>query len=379
MTNYQQIPTFYRVTWTNNSPTDYTSAGGVSPLNSVQLHNTVAITNSNASPSFGNGDSILCNDVLVGPFSNVYTISNVVTAFNNVTQFTGVMASESFQGYLTLQSIDPPGQMIALTNASGTPLEGLGFASAAGFTLSNPSYGSAFSSLSANANVTVNGINVNFTGTDVSNVIANFNQASYATNIVALPCGSNIQLNSLDGSPIYFDQGSSGASVAIGFADNTAYAGAMTYNLAVAIEEANMLWKGMINSVESIVSPIYWDSIALSGSNTTDGSSIPPIVSWTIGITDPAALVTATLAGEPEAIGTLLYGIAALTRLLARGLVNSYQENRKLYNNTVTLRGGYACRENPVNIVYMTASALDVPANIHNIEGNFTVSMIGNA
>ena len=379
MTTYQQIPTFYRVTWTNNSPTDYTSVGGLTPFNSVQMINTVAITGTNNSPSFANGEMILCNDFQIGPFTTATTIANVVTAFNNMTQFTGVMASQSFTGYVTLQSIDPTSQVIALTDFVGTPLEKLGLAAMAGFNLGNPSYGAVFGSPSVGANVVVNGSNITFAGNTVASVVSSFNQTSYATNVVASPCGTGMQLNTLDGSPIYFGTGTSGASAALGFADNTIYAGAMTPALAVAIEQAAMRWKGIINSVETIVSPIYWDSIALTGGITTDGSSLPITVSWTIGITDPAALATATIAGEPETVGTMLYGIAALTRLMARALVNEYQENRKVYNNTVTPRGPYACRENPVGIIFLTAPALDTSANIHNIEGNFAVSMIGNA
>ena len=379
MTLYHQVPTFYRVTWTNNSPTNYTSAGNVSPFSSVQMNNTVAVTSTNNNPTLVNGDSILVNDVQVGPFSNTATISNVVTAFNYVTQLTGVMASQSFPGYLTLQSIDPPDQMIAMTDLNGTPLEELGLAAAAGYKLSNPIYSGAFGSPSAGSNLVINGINVTVTGSNVTSIAASINQSSPYTNVVALPCAGNIQLNSLDGSPILFGTSTSGASAAAGFADNTVYAGAMTYALAVQFEQANMLWKNIINNVESILSPIYWGSIAVSGGNTTDGSILPTTVSWTIGISDPAALVTATVTGEPEAVGTLLYGTAALTRLIARGLVTSYTENRKLYNNTVTIRGAYALRENQVNIVNMTAQPLDTSSNIHLVEGNLAVSLIGNA
>lgn len=379
MTIYQQIPTFYRVTWTNNSPTNYTSVGGVTPFNSIQMNNTVAITCTNNSPSFANGDIILCNDFQIGPFTTATTVANVVTAFNNMSQFTGVMASQSFTGYVTLQSIDPTNQVIALSDVTGTPVEELGFTTTTGLNLGNPIYGGSFGSISSGNYVVINGITITFTSGSIASVIATINNASYASNVVASACGAIVQLNSLDGSPIYFGVGSAGTSAALGFADSTVYAGAMTYSLAVSIEEANMRWKGIINSVETIVSPIFWNSIVLTGGNTTDGSSLPTTVSWTIGITDSAVLSTATLAGEPETVGTILYGIAALTRLMARGLVNEYQENRKLYNNTTTIRGAYACRENQVNIVYMTAAALDTSANIHNVEGNFAVSLIGNA
>jgi len=379
MTLYHQIPTFYRATWNNSGPTNYSSVGSISPFNSIQMNNMISVTNTNAAPTFTNGDVLLCNDVQIGPFSNAFTISNVVTAFNNMTQFTGVMASQSFPGYITLQSIDPPEQPIALSDLSGSPLEELGLTQVSGYKHGNPIYSGAFGSPSVGANVIINGTTVVFSGSNISSITTNINQSSMVTNVVAVPSGGNLQLNTLDGSPIYFGQGSSGASAAIGFSDNMAYGGAMTYASAVQIEQANMLWKNIINNVESIVSPIYWGSIAITGNNTTDGSTLPTTVSWTIGISDPAALVTATLVGEPETVGTLLYGTAALTRLIARGLVTSYTENRKVYNNTITIRGSYALRENPVVIANLTAPALDISSNIHLIEGNLAVTVIGNA
>jgi hypothetical protein len=379
MTLYQQIPTFYRVTWNLTSPTNYSSTSGIIPFNSVQMINTVAVTNSNSSPTFQNGDTILCNDCIVGPFSNTSVISNVVTAFNNVSQFTGVMAQQMFTGYITLQSIDPTHQMIALNDYVGTPLEELGLTYAANFKYGNPIYGGAFGSITNGNNVVINGTTVNFTGGTQSGVITNINSYKGSTNVLATPCAGNIQLNSLDGSPILFGTGSSGTSAALGFSDGSYTGGALTYTQALLIEQANMMWNAIITQVETILSPIYWGSLYIQGGNTTDGSSIPTQVSWTIGITNPNILTTVTLSGEPEGAGVTLTGINALVRLMCRGLAGTYNENRKVYNNTLTVRNGFASRENPVMVQNLTAYPIDTTANLNILANNFTVTQIGNA
>ena len=381
MSTYQSKPTYYRVTWNLTSPTNYSSKGGIIPFNSVQMNNTVAITGITSSPSVSTGDILSCNDYNIGPFISTDSLSNITADFNNVTQYTGVMASQTFPNYITLQSTNPANGIIALNDVTGTPVEELGLVAAGSFKYSNPIYGGTFSSPTNNNNVVINGTNITFvTGAlTAAGVVTTINKYTASTGVVATQASSNIQLNSVSGCPIYFGAGTTGTSAAIGFADNTIYGGAMTQAQAVVIEQANMCWNGLISSVESIITPIYWDSIVMTGTNVTDGSALPLTVSWTIGVSDPKQLVTATLAGEPETTGTLLYDIAALTRLLARALTGTWSENRKVYNNTLTQIGTYASRENPVVVQLVTATALDTSANIHNLEGNFTITLIPNA
>jgi hypothetical protein len=117
----------------------------------------------------------------------------------------------------------------------------------------------------------------------------------------------------------------------------------------------------------------------MTGNNVTDGSTIPATLSWTIGISNPDVLTTITVTGEPEGAGTTLYGIDALLRLMTRGLAGTYTENRKVYNNNVTVRGSFACRENPVYVPQVTASPIDTVSNLNILAGNFTVTQIGYA
>jgi len=379
MTTYQQQPAYYRVTWTINSPTDYSSVGGITPFTSVQMNNMVAMTSTNNSPSLSNGDMILCNDYPVGPFKSTDGVSNVIAAFNNVTQYTGVMAAQDFSGYVTLQTIDPVTATIGLTDLVGTPIEEIGLPNAS-FNLINPTYGGSFTSPSNGNTVVINGTTVTFvTGKlTLSGVVSTINSYQASTNVIATPFANRIQLNSKSGDPIYFGAGSTGTSAAIGFADNTAYGGNMSLAQAQAIEQGRLRWKGIIDSVETTLSPSHWGSIAITGS-TTDGNSLPTTVSWTIGINEPDQLTTVTVTGEPEGAGTTLYGAAALTRLIARGLTGTWSENRKVYNNTLIVRGSYALRENPVVVQFITAGPIDTVANMHTIEGNLSVALISNA
>jgi hypothetical protein len=347
------------------------------------MNNTVAVTNSNATAwsdsCFQNGDTILCNDYQIGPFTNVTVTANVITAFNQMSQFTGVMASNTFNDCITLQSIDPTQQVIALADFAGIPLEELGLTYSAQMYLGNPIYGTGFGTITSTNIAVINGTTITFTGGSQATVVQNINKYTGSTNVVAVPCAGNIQLNSLDGSPIYFGTGGPGVSVALGFADSTAYGGNMTVAQALVIEQANMMWKGIITQVQTILSPIYWGSIVMTGNNVTDGSTIPATLSWTIGISNPDVLTTITVTGEPEGAGTTLYGIDALLRLMTRGLAGTYTENRKVYNNNVTVRGSFACRENPVYVPQVTASPIDTVSNLNILAGNFTVTQIGYA
>jgi hypothetical protein len=380
MTTYQQQPAYYRVTWTLNSPTDYTSVGGVTPFSSIQMNNMVAMTSTNTSPSLSNGEMILCNDYPIGPFSSSDTVSTIINAFNAMTQYTGVMAAQDFSGYITLQTINPVTEKIGLTDIVGTPIEKIGFPSST-FSLTNPTYGGSFTTLSNGNTVVINGVTITFTtagGLNLAGAINTINLYTGSTEVVATQYANKIQLNSKSGSPIYFGTGSSSTSANLGFADNTAYGGNMTLAQAQAIEKGRMRWNGIISSVESILTPSLWGSIALTGS-TTDGNSLPTTLSWTIGVNEPDMLVTVTTSAEPEGAGTTLYGAAALTRLIARALTGSWSENCKVYNNTLSVSGAYALRENSVAVQFLTAGPLDTLANIANIEGNLSVALINNA
>jgi hypothetical protein len=150
----------------------------------------------------------------------------------------------------------------------------------------------------------------------------------------------------------------------------------MTTASAILIEQGNMRWKGILNSIESIVTPTYYGSIAMTGS-TTDGVELPDTVSWTVGIEHVDQMTTVSLASESEGAGTTLVGAAAMKRLVARALTQSYTENRKIYNNDINIGSSSGQRLNPVYVASVTAVATD--SSISNLEQNITVYQIPNA
>lgn len=378
---YQIKPTYFRVTWTIDSPTDYSTVGGITPLTSVQYVNTVAKTGTQANPTMTTGDVLILNGYEIGPFNTGDTLDDVVNRFNDMVQYTGVMASENFTGYLTLQSVDPVDDPIALLNKTGTPVEDLGFTEGV-FELSSPIYGGSFTTLTNAQTIILNGITITFTtggGLNVAGACSTINLATKYTGVTATPYANKVQLNTQDGSPIYFGAPSVGTATAnLGFAISTAYSTAMTATDAVELEKGFLRWKGIASTIESNLTPYVYGYWALTGS-TTDGADLPTTVAWTLGVENIDNVYAITATGEPETVGTLLYGAAAVKRLVARALTREWAENRNLYNDEVVVRGGLALRENAVVVQRIVAGAIDTLANIATIEANITVSMISNA
>lgn len=385
MSIYQPKPTYYRINWTLNSPTNYTgsgnTAGGISPLTSIQYKNTVVLTGNISGPSMTTGDTLLLNNVVIGPFDSGDTVSDIVDRFNLMIPYTNVMASENWTGYITLQSVDPVDSPILLAEQTGTPCADMGLTTGV-FSLSNPTYGGSFTTLTNGQSIILNGITVTFTtagGLNIAGACSTINAGSAVHNVVARSWTDKIQLNSLDGSPIYFGSPGSGTATAnLGFAINTAYGGAMSLSEAEIIEQGFLRWKGVITTLETSLTAFAYDMTVITGS-TTDGNSPPTTVAWTLGVENIDHVYCITETGEPETVGTILHGADAVKRLVARALTKTWSENRNVYNNTLTVRGTYALRENTVVVERITASAIDTVSNIATIEGNITVAMIAYA
>lgn len=378
---YQPKPTYYRVTWDIDTAHNYTTTGGISPLSSLQFFNTVALSGVAASPTMTDGDVLLLNNYEIGPFDSSDTVAIIVGRFNDMSQYTGVVASENWTGYITLQSVDPVDAPILLANKIGTPVEDLGL-SVGTFDLINPTYGNTFTTLTNTHAIVLNGVTITFTtagGLDIAGACATINLATSLTGVVATAWTDKIQLNTLDGSPIYFGNPAAGTATAnLGFAISTAYGGAMNLLEAIAIEKAALRWKGIINTVETGLTAYLYGATVMTGS-TTDGNQSPTTVAWTVGVENIDHVYALTEAGEPEAVGTVLTGAAAIKRLVARALTLEWAENRNVFNNTLTVRGALALRENPVIVQRITATAIDTVANIATIESNIAVSLISNA
>ncbi len=385
MATFKPTPTYYRVTWTLNSPTDYTgsgtTAGGISPYTSNQYHTMVAISSYNASPTMTTGDTLSCNGYLIGPFDSGDTVSDIVDRFNLMSQYTNVMASVTATNYITLQSAWPQSTLpIVLANVTGTPLTTIGLPVGA-FTYQSPIYGGAFSSPSNGDTVVINGVTITFvtgalTAAGVCNTI---NAVSEQTGVYATRYTNKIQLNSQSLSPIYIGTDTGSAASDLGFAANTVYIPNMTFAQAKDIERGNMRWTGVASYIESNLTATVYGAIALTGS-TVSGNAPPTTVSWTVGIEHIDQLVTYTVAGEPETVNTELVGPAALTRLIARALTSTWITNRNIWNSNVVIGGGnVAYTPTQTVIQQVTAAAIDTVANIQTVEGNIAVTQIANA
>lgn len=377
MATFSPTPTYYRITWDDSSPVDYSSRS-ITPLNSVQYNNSVVISGGD-SPSPNDGDTIQLNGYAVGPFYNSDSLSNIIDKFNAMTPYTNVMASENWSGYLTLQSIDPVQQPILLQDSGDYSLARLALPGGE-FRLYNPIYGGSVGTVYNGNTAVINGVTITFTtggGLNRGGIIDTINSKTAATHVVAnYWANGGIQLNHQQGEPILFGHGSPGTSTAIGFADNTVYGGGMTVESAVLMEEGYLRWRGIQNSIESVVTPHYYGSIAMTGS-TTDGYQLPDTVSWTVGIEHIDQMSTVVLSGEPGSAGATLTGVDALKRLVARALACSYTENRKVYNNNISVGTTSGQRLNPVYIKSVTADATD--SSISSLESNITVTLISNA
>lgn len=381
MSIYQPKPTYYRITWTLDSPTDYTgsgaTAGGISPLSSIDYKNSVVLSGNVSAPTMTTGDELLLNNVVIGPFDSGDTVADIVERFNVMLPYTSVMASENWTGYVTLQSLNPTDSPILLEEKVGTPCADMGLPTGV-FNLSNPIYGGTFTTLTNGQTIILNGITVTFVtgGLDIAGACAKINLSTNLHNVVATPWTDKIQLNSLDGSPIFFGSPGSGTATAnLGFAINTAYGGAMDLADAKIIERGALRWKGVINSIETGLTAFTYGTIVMAGS-TTDGNSPPTTVSWTLGVENVDHVYCVTESGEPETVGTILNGSDAIKRLVARALTRPWMENRNVFNNTLTVRGGFALRENQIIVEHIVADPLDTVSNIATLEDNITVSMI---
>ena len=389
MSTFKNTGAYYRVTWNLTSPNNYTgsnsTSGGINPYTSRQYHSMISLTGT-ADLSGGwpgaSTDIININNYDIGPIINGTSLTNLIAQINTMTPWTHVMASNDVSAnYITLSCAYSSVQTaIVISNTNGTPAGVFGFP-VGGFTYANPIYGGGFSSPSNGETITLNGVTITFvtgalTLTGVCNTI---NAQQGVTNVVATPYANRIQLNSISNSPIYFGADSGSAASDIGFAANTAYAGAMTYADAIADEQGFLRWKLAASTIESVCTPIYYDSIALTGTEVTDGSNVPSTVSWTVGVEHIDAITTITLDAEPEGAGVVLTGAAAIKRFVARALTNSLTENCNVFNPNVAILGSTtAYNTSQMVIQSVTASAIDTAANIDNVEQNLTVTQIAN-
>lgn len=376
MTTYSLNPTYYQVTWNLTTPTDYSNLsgdanGGLDSDTAWDINSTIMVTGTAAivgSP-LSDGDSFVINGVSIS-FLATDTITEILDKINLATKITNVAANQMVAGgYITL--MNSPG-------TEGTPFyiaAGIGpvlstFGLTAGVYRYYPTeVGSAFTSVTTDSNVTINGVNVVFTGGPLtaSGTASQLNDASSNTGIVAYPAGPYLQLASVGGQPWTINSGNAYTNMGFTLGNHGGYP--TTLADSQAKERANMRWTQMIAELEATATPNKFGNIIRVGNIANVETSS---ITFTVGYDQPGYVRTVARDDEPDA-GTVFEGTAAIRRAVARALVVSMAGNRKVFDPTLENFGAYCDRPNAARIQRITADAMDSLSDITVIEQNITV------
>jgi len=384
--NFAPVVQYYQFgieQWSN----DYYQTGGLDPFTSLQYFNMIAVTGTTnytgAYPGAGT-DIFSINGYEIGP-TGTATIDQLIAMINAVSPWNGVIANrwllsggagDDSWDYISLTCAYTGVQTaITLANVHGTPLSVLGLPTGS-VTLPNALYGSNFNTLVNGSTITLNGTTITFTtggGLNAAGAASTINNFTGSTNVFARPAGPYIQLNSESQAPISFGPDTAGAAGAIGFAANTAYASAQTYNQAVLHEQGNMRWAGVASTLSSNLTPTYYGQALWTSNNGVCG---PEGLTWIMGVEHIDQVYTRGLTTDGLGDdGVDLYGPTALKRLMARALAVPYTSNRNVYNPNIAVTGSSVVAYNTSQVVIqqITAPALDTVANL---VGNIYVEQI---
>lgn len=375
MTTYSTTPIYYQVTFT--LPPAYASFtdarnGGLDPVTAWGVNETISITGATAvvSTVMAEDETLLINGYTL-VFSSTDTLANIITKINSASRYTNVIADQSVAGtYITLKNAPLyEGVPISLVEGNGTALAKLGLT--AGVYKNYPTeIGSAFSSVTTGSNVTVNGYNLVFTAGNLASTVTQLNSVTNSTGLVAAAAGPYLQLSSNSGQPWVINSGNAVANLGTTLGVHGGYPTTLSNSLAK--ERSNIRWNQTINELSSFANPIYVGSINRTGNI---GNVAPSSVTFTVGYQSPDQVVIVADTTEPDA-GNVLVGTEAVKRAVARALTSNIGLNRNVFDPTVTIVGSSGTRVNPAQIQNVTASALDIKANIAIVESNLTVTQI---
>lgn len=382
MTTYKINPTYYRVTWDQTSPTDYTGltgtrAGGLDSTTAIKYNSRVSITGtlSITSTPLDNGDSMIINGVTI-TFTSSDTLSDIIERINMASLLTNVIAHNDVRAtYVTLtNAAGDEGSIIELKEGTGA-LAIIGFV--AGTYKNYPCIvGSSFTNFTNNDTFMINGVTITMTtagGLNRDAAIAAINAQTRATGVIATYGANSIQLSSLSNQPFT----TSGANaVKIGFPAGVYGGSPSTVEQSIQKELANLRWQQVINQLQMFSTPFLLNDVFATGNY--DGASPLDTFAFTVGYERPDQIETIELEGEPNP-GNKLTGVAAIKRAVARGLSSTYTGNVKLFDPTTEVRGSYAIRPNAARIEHLTVDGIDTLDNIENLEGNISVTMIAYA
>jgi len=377
-TSRNQIPVVYSVTWTLNSPTDYsgltgTQSGGVDPANPFDYNRLVSVTGNTAITTnvMNNGENIFINNVSV-VFSSTDTLSSIITKINTASVYTNVIADQRVAAtYLTLSNNwGWEGTPFNVTEGSGSALGKLGLAT--GSHQRYPSaIGTTYSNVSVGTVATINGVDVTFAVAGNSTSAASqINGYTALTGVSAKPAGPYLQLTSaVPGQPFAINQGN--ALPQLGFTIGNYGGYPNTVAQSTAFTQGSMRWVQVVNELESIGAINAVGNFTKTGS-LTNGSTVTTL-QFDVAVGTGSQLMTVARSNEPDA-GTVLTDAAAVQRAVARALTQTLNSNQLTYNPTINVIGAVASNYNPSSITASIAAALDT--NVLVLSNNIAVSRV---
>jgi len=134
-----------------------------------------------------------------------------------------------------------------------------------------------------------------------------------------------------------------------------------TLAFSLGIERTNMRYEEVIRAVSENIQPLFTAAIATTG-RTEDVPATA--IQFTLPYDRPEYLSTE----DEDNPGTTLTGVDALTRYVARGLVDDVVNNRQIYDPETT------DDSNTAQILEVTATKLY--ADVSTAEGNITVTEV---
>lgn len=382
MSTYKINPTYYRVTWNQTSPTDYSGltgnqAGGLDSSSPTAYNRRVSLTGtvSVTSTPFADGDSLFINGQEIA-FSSDDELATILEKINIASLLTNVIAHNAVNAtYVTItNAMGDEGTYIELAEGTGA-LAKLGF-TAGTYAYSPCVVGGSFTNFTNNDTFTINGVTITMTtagGLNAAGAVATINNLTAQTGVVAVRAANTVQLASVNGQP--WTTGGANASK-LGFPAGV-YGGSPS-TLAQSTNKvlANLRWQQVINQLTMFSTPFMLNDQL--GTGNYDGSDELETFSFTVGYEHPDQISTVEAEGEPNP-GNVLVGTKAIKRAVARGLVASYYTKVNLFDPTTETRGSYAARPNPVRIVKLLAEGIDTIDNIATLEDNISVTMIAYA
>lgn len=383
------VPTYYRVTFAGNAPTDYNalggdSAGGVDNCLPERYMKIIRITGNQANPTVTAGHTVLINGVIITfTAGGGVNLAGIISTINALTTEHKVRAVESPATYLTLINASGwEGYNIDISAGSGTVLADTGIT--AGIYSDWPSVvgGATSLPLTDQDDILFNGVKVTFTtagGLDQAGVVSTINSMSALTNVSAQAGAGTIILSSVNGQPFSVANGVAGACADIGFAAGN-YGGSanaatanLTYTQSMNKERANMRWDQIVNELGMLISPVFLGEVVKEFKDAKIDATQPLVsMAWTVGYDRANFLQT-----EDELnAGVMLMGAACVKRLVARALVDPLTGNQEIFDPTITTVGNTCVRLNPSQIQQVTAGAIDAPADLAVVEANISVVQI---